>query len=148
MSHAQTAGHIPLNAAINSEKESFLTAHNGLNGISTTINGNSSHDPPSPATDSPATPVSTSAPDVKIDMDYQEQESDVRHEPLPVKNIDFQSALVSNVALAETPIDSGLSFFFSRPPLRIIFLYPSSTPFRSCAHSFPFPTRRRASSRR
>jgi len=43
----------------------------------------------SPATDSPTTPVSNSvAPDVKIDMDFQEQESDVRHEPLPIKPID------------------------------------------------------------
>ena len=43
----------------------------------------------SPATESPTTPVSNSvAPDVKIDMDFQEQESDVRHEPLPIKSID------------------------------------------------------------
>jgi hypothetical protein len=43
----------------------------------------------SPASISPTTPVSISvAPDVKIDMDFQEQESDVRHEPLPIKPID------------------------------------------------------------
>ena len=43
----------------------------------------------SPATESPTTPISNSVvPDVKIDMDFQEQESDVRHEPLPVKSID------------------------------------------------------------
>ncbi|KAF8807195.1 Bromodomain-containing protein [Phlegmacium glaucopus] len=43
----------------------------------------------SPPTDSPTTPVSNSVvPDVKIDMDFQEQESDVRHEPLPIKPID------------------------------------------------------------
>ncbi|KAF9042100.1 hypothetical protein BJ165DRAFT_1485608 [Panaeolus papilionaceus] len=41
--------------------------------------------------DSPATPVSNvAAPDVKIDMDYQEQESDARHEPFPIKLIDDQ----------------------------------------------------------
>ena len=39
--------------------------------------------------DSPQTPLPNSVvPDVKIDMDFQEQESDVRHEPLPVKPID------------------------------------------------------------
>ncbi|KAG5648164.1 hypothetical protein DXG03_006118 [Asterophora parasitica] len=43
---------------------------------------------PSPAAESPATPISNMvAPDVKIDIDYQEQESDVRHEPLPVKEL-------------------------------------------------------------
>lgn len=43
----------------------------------------------SPAADSPATPISTAAvPDVKIDLDYPEQESDARHEPLPIKSID------------------------------------------------------------
>jgi hypothetical protein len=43
----------------------------------------------SPAAESPATPVSTTAaPDVKIDIDYQEQESDARHEPMPIKPID------------------------------------------------------------
>ena len=41
-----------------------------------------------PTADSPNTPVSTiPAPDVKIEMDYQEQESDVRHEPIPIKSI-------------------------------------------------------------
>ena len=47
----------------------------------------------SPTTESLPTPVSNSvAPDLKIDMDFrtifQEQESDVRHEPLPIKPID------------------------------------------------------------
>jgi hypothetical protein len=56
----------------------------------------------SPATDSPPTPVSNSVvPDVKIDMDFQEQESDVRHEPLPIKPID---AIDKN--------DEGFYFFF------------------------------------
>jgi bromodomain-containing factor 1 len=41
---------------------------------------------PSPVVESPATPFSdTAAPDVKIDIDYQDQESDARHEPLPPK---------------------------------------------------------------
>jgi bromodomain-containing factor 1 len=42
----------------------------------------------SPDTASPPTPVSNSVvPDVKIDMDFQEQESDVRHEPLSIKSV-------------------------------------------------------------
>jgi hypothetical protein len=58
----------------------------------------------SPPTDSPTTPVSNSvAPDIKIDMDFQEQESDVRHEPLPIKPID---AIDKND-------DQGFYFFFS-----------------------------------
>lgn len=40
----------------------------------------------SPSAHSPATPTSTfAAQDVGIDIAYQEQESDVRHEPIPVK---------------------------------------------------------------
>ncbi|KAL6304232.1 Bromodomain-containing protein [Sparassis latifolia] len=47
------------------------------------INGHSTPDSP---IDSPATPVDNStAPDVKIDVDYTEGESDVRHEPMPLK---------------------------------------------------------------
>ncbi len=42
--------------------------------------------PDSPAVDSVATPVNNSlVPDVKIDVDYNEQESDARHEPAPIK---------------------------------------------------------------
>ena len=56
----------------------------------------------SPVTESPTTPESISvAPDVKIDMDFQEQESDVRHEPLPIKSID---TIDNN--------DQGFYFFF------------------------------------
>jgi hypothetical protein len=111
---SQTAGHILLNGAhdaINGEKGSLLAVHNGINGISATLNGHSLHNLPSPAADSPATPVSTSAADVKIDMDYQEQESDVRHEPLPVKNLDYNGDPISNAPQVETPIDPGMPFF-------------------------------------
>ncbi|KJA25957.1 hypothetical protein HYPSUDRAFT_52717 [Hypholoma sublateritium FD-334 SS-4] len=63
--------------------------HSVPNGISATITRCALDNHPSPATDSPKTPVDILlAPDVKIDMDYQEQESDVRHEPLPVKQLD------------------------------------------------------------
>jgi bromodomain-containing factor 1 len=52
---------------------------------STTIIADVHHNPESPSIDSPATPVNnTSAPDVKIDIDFHE-ESDARHEPLPIK---------------------------------------------------------------
>src|SRR6266498_1664035 len=98
----QTAGHAILNGphdAINGDKGSFHAAQNGVNGVSVNINGNSLHNIPSPSAGSPATPVSTSAaPDVKIDMDYQEQESDVRHEPLPVKSVDYKG---------DKPVDPG-----------------------------------------
>ncbi|KAF8895045.1 Bromodomain-containing protein [Gymnopilus junonius] len=65
-----------------------LSGHTPLHGISDKLVYSASDNQPSPATDSPATPVDLAGPpDVKIDMDYNdnEQESDVRHEPLPVK---------------------------------------------------------------
>lgn len=75
---------------------------NGANGVD------------SPNVDSPTTPVSSSAiPDVKIDIDYQEQESDVRHEPIPVKVIEpvAMVQVASTRLLAETPVDLGLCPF-------------------------------------
>jgi len=91
MSHAHTAGHAIPHDAINGDNGSFHAAQNGVNGASVNINGNSLHNTPSPPAESPATPVPTSAaPDIKIDMDYQEQESDVRHEPLPVRSVDYK----------------------------------------------------------
>ncbi|KAL0950884.1 hypothetical protein HGRIS_007643 [Hohenbuehelia grisea] len=80
--------------------------HNGdkhvvLNGINT--NGHNPLD--SPALDSPATPVeSRDPPDVKIDTDYHEQESDVRHEPCPVKFIE-PTENASVVPQVGTPMD-------------------------------------------
>jgi bromodomain-containing factor 1 len=70
-------------------------------------NGANAH---SPTTDDPETPVDTAAaPDVKIDMDYQEQESDVRHEPLPIKDIDHINKQhiddASTVPQVTTPCD-------------------------------------------
>lgn len=68
--------------------------HSVPNGISATIARSALDNHPSPATDSPQTPVDSSlVPDVKIDMDYQEQESDVRHEPLPVKQLDHHAKI-------------------------------------------------------
>ena len=106
MSHAHTAGHAILNGphdAINGDNGSFHAVQNGVNGVSVNINGNSLHDIPSPLAESPTTPVSTSvAPDIKIDMDHQEQESDVRHEPLPVRPIDYKG---------DKPVDLGMARF-------------------------------------
>jgi len=104
-------GHTTLNGAhdgINGDKTPVLVVHDGDNGISAKINGNSLYNLPSPATDSPATPTSsTAAPDVKIDLDHFEQESDVRHEPLPIKGIDTVAARdnASTVPQVGTPID-------------------------------------------
>ncbi|KAF5337245.1 hypothetical protein D9611_003243 [Ephemerocybe angulata] len=71
--------------------------------VSPAINGADAY---SPAADSPATPISTvPAPDVKIDLDYPEQESDVRNEPVDIKPIashDQDMALVS--PSHETPL--------------------------------------------
>ncbi|KAH6917622.1 hypothetical protein BKA70DRAFT_1215831 [Coprinopsis sp. MPI-PUGE-AT-0042] len=84
-------------AAINSDKPSELVVApdvNGLNG-----NGNAL----SPAADSPATPVSSvPAPDVKIDLDYPEQESDVRNEPMDVKPIDPYDAPAIDISTQNT----------------------------------------------
>jgi hypothetical protein len=61
----------------NTSSDAFAVPHNQDNAVASP-----------PAADSPATPVSnTAVPDVKIDIDYQEQESDARNEPLPI-NID------------------------------------------------------------
>ncbi|KAG5639317.1 hypothetical protein H0H81_004520 [Sphagnurus paluster] len=65
---------------------------------------------PSPVAESPATPISNMvAPDVKIDIDYQEQESDVRHEPMPIKPIEALEKQDADEADAQTssiPIQS------------------------------------------
>ncbi|RDX56080.1 Bromodomain-containing protein [Lentinus brumalis] len=57
--------------------------------LSTDLNGvhlDSVSAPDSPAVDSVATPVNNSlVPDIKIDVDYPEQESDARHEPAPLR---------------------------------------------------------------
>jgi hypothetical protein len=57
-----------------------------INGSVAVLNGDTASEVPSHVVDSPTTPISDSAPpNVKIDIDYQEQESDARHEPLLVK---------------------------------------------------------------
>jgi hypothetical protein len=122
MSHAHSTGHTTPNGghdAINGDNESLLAVHNGINGISTTINNHSLHNLPSPATDSPVTPVDASvAPDVKIDMDYNEQESDVRHEPLPVKHVEDTLSVSPQVG---TPVDPGKYIFHRSNYIRLLF---------------------------
>ncbi|KAI9057179.1 Bromodomain-containing protein [Trametes sanguinea] len=73
----------------------------------TTLNG--SHPDPisapdSPAVDSVATPVNNSlVSDIKIDVDFTEQESDARHEPVPPKLDKVEDASV--VPQISTPAD-------------------------------------------
>jgi hypothetical protein len=74
--------------------------------------------------DTPNTPVSIiPTPDVKIEMDYQELESDVRHDSIPIKSI--QDSTIPNLVLLLTHVgpllcrlDSPLSFYEATiPPL-------------------------------
>ncbi|KAI0768492.1 Bromodomain-containing protein [Trametes elegans] len=70
----------------------------------TTLNGSlpdPASAPDSPAVDSVATPVNNSlVSDIKIDVDYTDQESDARHEPVPTKAED-----ASVVPQVGTPAD-------------------------------------------
>lgn len=88
------------------------------------INGDLHREPSSPTADSPSTPVSnTAAPIVKLDTEFQELESDVRHEPVPVKSVpslEDKPAVVatddaSTIAQIGTPVDPGPSFSFFLP---------------------------------
>ncbi|KAF8078375.1 bromodomain-containing protein [Lyophyllum atratum] len=81
-----------------------------VNGDVKHLNGDNSHQrAPSPAAESPATPISNMvAPDVKIDIDYQEQESDARHEPMPIiKQLDDieKTDTASTIPQLGTPVD-------------------------------------------
>ncbi|RPD81791.1 Bromodomain-containing protein [Lentinus tigrinus ALCF2SS1-7] len=75
--------------------------------LSTNLNGvhlDSVSAPDSPAVDSVATPINnTLVPDIKIDVDYPEQESDARHEPAPLKPENVEDASV--VPQVSTPVD-------------------------------------------
>ena len=107
------------NAHQNGDNTSLAAVNNGLNGISAKVYPSTNDNHPSPATDSPATPLDTFAPpDVTIDIDYQEQESDVRHEPLPVKHFDTIDKLDNVTPLGPSMFRSvhlpaSLKFFFS-----------------------------------
>jgi hypothetical protein len=77
-----------------------------INGSAAVLNGDTASEVPSHVVDSPTTPISDSAPPhVKIDIDYQEQESDARHEPLLVKidHIDPSSVIPT----LEYPVSPG-----------------------------------------
>jgi hypothetical protein len=73
---------------------------------------------------SPDTPVST--PDVKIDLDFQ-QESNARHEPLPIKHIDKLDRLdaASTIVHVASSPDPGPLFIYPQ------FIPPHSFYFRS-----------------
>lgn len=104
----QDSDHAP-GLIINGDQDSHSPSKD-VNGTSPSLRATS------PAADSPATPVSTAAvPDVKIDLDYPEQESDARHEPMPIKSIDPIDKLdnASIVTQINSPLDPGRpSFFF------------------------------------
>ncbi|KAF8649828.1 hypothetical protein AX16_005593 [Volvariella volvacea WC 439] len=96
--------------AVHNSDNTRLGTVNGASGTQSPpiTNGNSALNPASPAADSPATPVSnTVVPDVKID--YQEQESDVRHEPVPIKSIDSIDKIdnASTIPQIGSPADSS-----------------------------------------
>jgi len=94
MNDALTNGH---NAA---------AVHSNLNGlVNGAINGNDAQ------SESPTTPVSNNltASDAKIDMDCQEPESDVRHEPM-LNKID-RSENASIVPQVGTPLDPCASLY-------------------------------------
>ncbi|KAG6891419.1 hypothetical protein C0992_007198 [Termitomyces sp. T32_za158] len=99
-----------------------------VNGNSKHVNGDASQRIPSPSVESPATPISNMvAPDVKIDIDYQEQESDARHEPMPIKQLDSIEKVEdasSTVPQAGTPLDPG----YSSPTATIPIHPPKGTP--------------------
>lgn len=83
--------------------------------LSTNLNGvhlDSVSAPDSPAVDSVATPVNHSlVPDeIKIDVDFAEQESDARHEPAPPKLENLDAA--STVPQIATPADPGTHFYY------------------------------------
>ena len=100
------SGHADNNRVLNA-----INGDHGPNGTFNKVNGiNGSPNPLSPVTDSPNTPVSNFAPDVKIDIDYHEQESDARNEPIPIKPIDpiAKSENASTVPQIGTPVDPGV----------------------------------------
>lgn len=96
----------------------LLNGSNGVNGSLPKTNGDLNGNSvlidtlaiASPAVDSPTTPISNLAiPDVKISIDFQEQESDARHEPMPVKLDVLDNA--STMPQVGTPMDpSKFSF--------------------------------------
>nr|VWO96631.1 Histone acetyltransferase [Ganoderma boninense] len=90
--------------------------------------------PDSPAVDSVATPVNNSlVPDVKIHVDYNEQESDARHEPAPIKLNKLDNASI--IPQLDTPPAPGTfitAFDASSPPYArqdtISIVPPSASP--------------------
>ena len=78
-------------------------------------NGALSSAPDSPAIQSP--PTNELSPPVKIDIDYAQRESDVRHEPLNISLDNKSDDLSSTRAQLATPANPGK---FSRELLPVI----------------------------
>lgn len=116
-----------------------------VNGNPKHLNGDVSQPAPSPAAESPATPISNIvAPDVKIDIDYQEQESDARHEPMPIKQLDSiekHEDVSSTVPQAGTPLDPGMLSQLVSSPFRFL-IANSNHPYPSTQRHAPSTVRR------
>ncbi|KAF8898359.1 Bromodomain-containing protein [Infundibulicybe gibba] len=112
----------------NGVHDTELIINGGVNGHKPPSDGDGTNSPSA----SPSTPISTVIlADVKIDIDHQEQESDVRHEPLPLKTIDAPASVDDASVVPEpgTPLDpSMLSFGSVSSPDSIPTHPPSGTP--------------------
>jgi len=132
MNHAEDASNFSLTNGIHSDTTPELVLNGDekplINGQH--VNGHPTSNP-SPAADSPDTPVSIiAAPDVKIEIDFQEQESDVRHEPIPTKLIDAvdRSDTASTIPQPGTPADPCM-FPFCRIFQSLLIRLPATIPF-------------------
>ena len=105
------------------------------------INGHAAS--PDSAADSPATPVDNStSPDIKIDVDYVEHESDVRNEPVSMKVDAVEDA--STLPQAGSPPDPGEN---SLPAYRPYHLIASQPPSQSSLLTGPLHPRPGSSSK-
>ena len=127
-------------AAINGDQMPLLAVSNSDNGTFPALSACAFSNPLSPATDSPNTPVSTlDAPDVKIDIDYTEQESDARNEPILVKPIETapEPDDASTVPQVGTPVDPGMCE--TSRELTALILFPASIPINPPSGTPPPP---------
>lgn len=113
-----------------------------LNGVPTPIdtdNGALSSGPDSPAISSP--PTNADSPAVKIDLDYAQRESDVRHDPIPL-SIEKHDDVSTHPQLG-SPQDPGMSHISFHPSAFVADVYylPSaSIPIAPPKGSPPPPT--------
>ncbi len=120
MNHELSVGSVHADPITQTTPANIVPDVNGSPNGHSNINGDIQREPTSPAADSPATPVSNvAAPNVKFDPEFQEQESDARHEPVPLKSIapiEAKPAVIavddaSTIAQSGTPVDPGPSCF-------------------------------------